>query len=517
MSESAVADRIRIEVARRLDAMLNTPDVVARYDRNGDGKLDPDERDIMRYIVEAEVVRELDDQPTTQDPSAPEARPHKKAVRHEWSVEDEVEDLPVIEVVDERYELLKELGSGSQGNTYLARDRESGDHVAIKEMVFARVQSWKSLELFEREAKVLRQLDHPAIPKFIDSFRLEETEGQPRFFLVQEFVPGEGLDVIIARGDTMPIRELEKFARALLRVLEYLHGLNPPVVHRDLKPSNIVWHAGRFSLVDFGAVQLANRGEEGGSTVVGTSGFMPPEQLSGRATPQSDLYALGATLIHLLTHEHPSRLPTRRLALDWRSLAGNLPTPFADFVDRLVAPALEDRFASATSAIAALDAMHGLLPLATRPAPSKVIQRPPDADARLLWSGDDLVVDMSHSSLAPRLICSSIGLAVGIFLAIKLLYWPYAVIGLLVGLVVAQFWAGGPNERLQMMRGGKFHHMFAHGKVRRELSGSVHRLRLEGSELFLQTETGAQIAVGQHCSPQTRRWIFGTLDHYLRS
>lgn len=508
-------EKIQLEVARRLDAILNTPDVVERYDRNGDGVLDAEERDLLRYVVEAEVVRELEGLPTTDGPEDP-AEPRLRPVEA-WRFDDGLDELPIIEVVDERYELLAQLGAGSQGSTYLARDRETGVHVAVKEMAFARVSSWKSLELFEREARILRQLDHPAIPRFIDSFRLDEADDLPRYFLVQEFVRGEGLDVVIARGDRMTSRDIARFARHILGVLDYLHTLSPPVVHRDVKPSNIVRHDGEYRLVDFGAVQLVAPNDTGGSTVVGTSGFMPAEQLSGRACPQSDLYALGATLVYLATHVHPSKLPQSRLKLDWRDRATGLPTPLAEFIDRLVEPVVEDRFPTARSAIAALDALEGALPVAARPAKSIEAQRPPDADARLLWDGDALIVEMSQSMLAPRLICGTLGAGVGIFLSFMMLAWFYLPLSLLGGLLLAEAWSSGPQERLQVMPGGRFHHLFYDGKTRRESSGAVHRFRLDGSQVILQTDTGATLNVGSHCNPQTRRWIFGTVDHFLRS
>src|SRR5690606_36383018 len=107
--------------------------------------------------------------------------------------------------------------------------------------------------------------------------------------------------------------------------------------------------------------------DTGGSTVVGTTGYMPAEQLSGRARPESDLYALGATLVHLLTHVHPSKLPQKRLKLQWRDRAQNVPPPLADFIDKLLEPAVEDRYQTAVAARAALDAVDSSVPLPTRP------------------------------------------------------------------------------------------------------------------------------------------------------
>ena len=518
MDESAVQERIRLEVARRLDEVLNTPDIVAKYDRDGDGVLEPEERDVLRYVVEAEVVREIEDLPTTQDPSD-----------DEWPEE---EELPVIEVVDERYELLKQLGRGTQGRTWLARSRETGDYFALKELSFQRVASWKSLELFWRETTILRQLNHPAIPRFIEWFRADEDdatddepdednapdEGEmPRFFLVQEFVRGDGLDVVIARGDRMSVLDVMRFARSMLDVLEYLHGLHPAVVHRDVKPSNIVRQTTGYSLVDFGAVQLVAPDDTGGSTVVGTTGYMPSEQLSGRACPQSDLYALGATLVHLLTHVHPSKLPQKRLKLQWRDKAPGLHPPLADFIDKLIEPIVEDRYQSATAARAALDTLDASVPLPTRSSGALASARPADADAVMSYSGESLVVDMSPATLAPTLLCTALGLGVGVMLALATSIWVYVIVCMIAGYLVSGIWTSGPDERLQVMPDGRFHFTHVERKVRRETSGTIHGLSLQGSEIVLVTDGGTRLAVGNHCTPQTRRWIFGTVDLFLRS
>ena len=133
-------------------------------------------------------------------------------------------------------------------------------------------------------------------------------------------------------------------------MLDYLHRQDPPIIHRDVKPSNLIKQPdGNYSLVDFGGAQVMVPSDVGGSTIIGTTGYMPPEQLTGRACPQSDLYGLGATLVHLVTHISPSDLPTRRLKLDWRDRA-NLTRPMSDFIDRLIEPVVEDRFGSAREA-----------------------------------------------------------------------------------------------------------------------------------------------------------------------
>src|SRR5205807_3803273 len=139
--------------------------------------------------------------------------------------------------------------------------------------------------------KVLSQLRHPGVPRHIAT--VEEPPGT--FNLVMQHVPGENLRELAARR-RLSETELRDILLRALEVLDYLHARTPPVVHRDIKPSNILRGPdGAIALVDFGGVLEAAR-ERGGSTIVGTFGYMAPEQLHGQAMPATDLYALGATI-----------------------------------------------------------------------------------------------------------------------------------------------------------------------------------------------------------------------------
>lgn len=140
----------------------------------------------------------------------------------------------------------------------------------------------------------------------------------------------------------------------------YLHGLQPPIIHRDIKPENLIrTPEQRIALVDFGAVQEVYRTTLSRSgTFVGTLGYMPPEQFYGQTSAASDLYSLGATLVFLLSGQSPADLPRQRLKLDFRSQISVSPA-FGHWLDKMLEPALEDRFASATDALAALHALPG--------------------------------------------------------------------------------------------------------------------------------------------------------------
>ncbi len=213
-----------------------------------------------------------------------------------------------------RFRIGPQLGRGSQGEIFLARD-EKAKGADDKEVVVKRLTprgTWKSFELFERETKVLSQLRHAGVPRYLAT--IEEPPGT--FNLVMQRMPGENLRDFTKRRRLSEV-ELRDVLIRCLEILDYLHTRTPPVVHRDIKPSNIMRAPsdGRCSLVDFGGVLDAAR-EKGGSTIVGTFGYMAPEQLHGQAVPATDIYALGATIVALAGGVEPEDVPRKGLKMD---------------------------------------------------------------------------------------------------------------------------------------------------------------------------------------------------------
>ncbi|WP_375766221.1 protein kinase [Archangium gephyra] len=238
------------------------------------------------------------------------------------------------------------------GRLYQALDAQ-GHPVAVKELVFAHMPGPQWLEAFEREARVLQSLVHPRIPAFRGAFR-EGEDAAMRLYLVQQLVLGESLEERLA-GHRFDEEEARDIARQVLEVLVYLHGRAPPVVHRDIKPANLLRRDdGRLVLVDFGSARVLAEGNASPATITGTFGYMAPEQLAGSASPRSDLYGLGATLLHLLSRQPPETL----LRGDYAVVFGrevNVSRHFAAFLRRLVARRPEDRFPDAHAALLALD------------------------------------------------------------------------------------------------------------------------------------------------------------------
>jgi serine/threonine protein kinase len=266
--------------------------------------------------------------------------------------------LQVEQVLQKRYQLKKKLGQNAGRQTWLAQDLHSSptEPVVVKLLSFNPQTHWDELKLFEREAQILRHLEHPQVPRYRDYFAWDEgtEENLPQFCLVQDYIPGNSLNQLLIRGKSFSEKQVRDYATQLLKILIDLHELSPPVLHRDIKPSNLILGKDRqIYLVDFGSVQDRAKAEGATFTVVGTSGYTPPEQLWGRTVPASDLYALGATLIHLLTGIAPADLPIRQMRIQF-SGAASLSSGFASWLERLTSPAPEQRFDSAQRALKAL-------------------------------------------------------------------------------------------------------------------------------------------------------------------
>ena len=265
-----------------------------------------------------------------------------------------------------RYEVTGVLGSGAQGETLDALDTSNGQRVAVKRFSVRGAASWKDVELAEREARVLQAVQHPKLPRYIDHF---EEDGA--LYLVMERVEGESLAVIKKNKGSLPRAELVRLLADVGEVLDYLHGRAPPIIHRDIKPGNVIRRPdGSFALVDFGAVRDSLK-PEGGSTVVGTFGYMGPEQFQGRALPQSDVYSLGATALSLLTGREPEDLPHRGLAIDVPQALPHDPV-FARVLSRMLEPDPDrraQRVAPLVAELAPPPPAHSSMPPGSIPPP----------------------------------------------------------------------------------------------------------------------------------------------------
>ncbi len=297
------------------------------------------------------------------------------------------------QILHQRYQIRSQLGRKSGRRTLLAFDTTTEIQVVIKLLIFDRDFDWQDLKLFEREAETLKSLEHPAIPRYLDYFEFELAEYRG-FGLVQTYIEARSLDLATNAGRRWSEDELKQIATSLLKILDYLHSQNPPVIHRDIKPSNILitnrssHHAGDVYLVDFGSVQSLGHRDGGTMTIVGTYGYMPPEQFGGKAFPASDLYSLGATIIYLVAGKHPADLSTDDGKIYFTS--DYVSKDFIYWLNRLTEPMLSHRIRSVADAQVSLH----------QPAPSLAKVEP------VLITTEDKSRDKFHSVVVKTFVSS---------------------------------------------------------------------------------------------------------------
>jgi len=264
---------------------------------------------------------------------------------------------------DHGYEAVQELGYNGWGGriTYLATNTKTGQLTVIKQFQFARSNAnWFAFEAYEHEIQVLKGLNHPRIPRYIESF--ETLDG---FCMVQEYKHAQSLAV--ARSFSPD--EVKQIAVSILEILVYLQHRVPSVIHRDIKPENILVEedgddvsAPTVYLVDFGFARIGSGEIALSSVAMGTSGFMPPEQLLNlQLTEASDLYGVGATLICLLTGIKSAkigRLIDSSYRINFRHQSLKLSLRFIEWLEKMVNPNLNERYPDAEAALEALKPLY---------------------------------------------------------------------------------------------------------------------------------------------------------------
>lgn len=268
------------------------------------------------------------------------------------------------------YQMTRELGHNRAGGrvTYLATEINTQRSVVVKQFQFARTgANWSDYDAYEREIQVLQGLDHPSIPRYLDSFQTPLG-----FCMVQEYKDAPSLTM---KNQWTP-QQIKQIAIAVLDILKYLQSQIPPVIHRDLKPENIlVDDRMNVYLVDFGFARVGGGEVAVSSVIKGTLGFMPPEQMFNRQlTTASDLYSLGATLLCLLTGTASTTIGTLvgdTGHINFKSQLPQLSSEFIDWLQKMVEPNVKDRYSGATEALDALISLEVLRPTQTAKVANK--------------------------------------------------------------------------------------------------------------------------------------------------
>ncbi|WP_414576997.1 protein kinase domain-containing protein [Anabaena sp. CCY 9402-a] len=285
-----------------------------------------------------------------------------------------------IQMLNDRYQVIRTLGAGGFGETYLAEDSymPSKRRCVVKQLrpiqnnpqIYQLVQ-----ERFQREAAILEELGGKTdqIPSLYAYF---VADGQ--FYLVQEWVEGDTLTAKVQQQGLLSENTVREILLNVLPILDYVHSQQ--IVHRDIKPDNImVRHRdGKPVLIDFGAVResmgtvVNSQGLPTSSIVIGTPGYMPSEQAAGRPVYSSDLYSLGLTVIYLLTGMQPQQLETDSQTgeIIWRNYAQNISPVLASVIDRAIAYHPRDRFPTAKAMLEALQGLANSIP------PTQAVTRP---------------------------------------------------------------------------------------------------------------------------------------------
>lgn len=300
--------------------------------------------------------------------------------------------LPAQTLLRNQYAIIRKLAQGGQSAVYLARDTYADNaERAIKEMSESQLEHEKrqqAINDFMREAQILYSLDHPALARVFEFF-MENT----RYFLVMEYVPGHNLEdeMVQYRREPLEWGDVTRWGIELASVLTYLHSQQPAIIYRDLKPANVMLLPdGGVKLIDFGIARRLHPARMADTMQLGTDGYAPLEQYSSRSETRSDIYALGASLYHLLTGRVPEAAPMR--------VAGHQLTPIRalnprvpESVERVILQALnlyaKDRFQTAPMMADALEwsrRQAGLAPSAeyTRTATQSAHNEPSQSASR---------------------------------------------------------------------------------------------------------------------------------------
>ncbi|MDB9534244.1 serine/threonine protein kinase [Dolichospermum planctonicum CS-1226] len=279
------------------------------------------------------------------------------------------------QILGDRYVIIRQIGQGGFGRTYLAADINRFHENCVLKEFSPQIQTpdllQKAAELFQREASVLYKLQHSQIPRFRELLPIN-LQGKESLFLIQDYVDGETYNSLLKqrqqRGLKFTETEIRQLLQQILPVLEYIHSLG--VIHRDISPDNLMLRNSDQLpvLIDFGGVkqvaanvasqyyQTGTKISSSSETLLGKIGFAPPEQMqTGIVSAQSDLYALAATMLVLLTGKEPQELiDTYNLSWQWRREV-SLSVTLGQIIDKMLSPIPSNRYQTASQVLQALN------------------------------------------------------------------------------------------------------------------------------------------------------------------
>lgn len=243
------------------------------------------------------------------------------------------------EVIDGKYEILKEIGKGGMSVVYLAMDKHLNKQWAVKEI--RKKGNGKNDEIVINsllaEANLMKKLDHPSLPRIVDII-----DNGVTIYVIMDYIEGESLDKILNEYGAQPEELVINWAKQLCDALSYLHSQKPPIIYRDMKPANVMLKPeGNIKIIDFGIAREYKEQNLADTTVLGTRGYAPPEQYSGQTDARSDIFALGMTMHHLLTGIDPRKGDSYVPVRQWNP---ELSEGIEIIINKCVEPVAENRY-----------------------------------------------------------------------------------------------------------------------------------------------------------------------------
>ena len=260
-------------------------------------------------------------------------------------------------ILDGKYEILKEIGRGGMSIVYLARDNRLNKQWAVKEMKNDGSKSTRTLlKGLEREANILKNVDHPVLPRIIDIINNKGT-----IYVVMDFIEGTNLADVLKTEGAQPQDDVIEWSIQLASALDYLHSMNPPIIYRDMKPSNVMLKPeGGVKLIDFGTAKELTVENVADTTALGTRGYAAPEQFGDdqgrgiyKTDERTDIYNLGATMYHMVTGKNPNEPPYEIKPI--RQWNPSLSTGLEKIILKCTQPNPNDRYQSCSELLYALD------------------------------------------------------------------------------------------------------------------------------------------------------------------
>ncbi|MEM6251514.1 MAG: serine/threonine-protein kinase [Cyanobacteria bacterium P01_D01_bin.156] len=371
----------------------------------------------------------------------------------------------------DRYSIQQTLGVRLGRRTLLGYDHQQDCQVVIKYLCLNDPLQSVDIRRFHQEITIIKQIEHAAIPNYIDDFEIHN-QNYHGLMLVQTYIPGQSLYSLSNSGRNFSETEIRQLAGQILDILDYLHEQTPTIIHRDIKPSSLVLSPtnddtlGQVHLIDFGLVQSSHTSRTISNEPIlisGTPGYRPPEQLGDKAVPATDLYSLGATLIHLATGQHPSQLPQRGLRILFSQELGHMSRPLKAWLRWLTQPKQHKRPQSTQAARQGLAQADSIFSPANRLRLNGLTHRwqralvesmaPPQTQLKVLEYSQTLEILLPplgwKNSRFALALCQMVLGTIGISIVFQgvLLLWPHMELGQRLLLLIFSLVGGHWNIR----------------------------------------------------------------------